>query len=216
MKKLYHKGTVHPSPPLISDQLSLLPAAILTLAAALSPEDREVLSYLISCSSSTFSGYSRRKTAAETDHSPSFSCSCFCCYTGYWVRWDESPNRQLIHEIIDAYEDSLAQKGNKSKKNGKGKKEKRNNKKGCSTTTSTNHTHEHAHSSELKRSELERSPSRDSAESEPVVEIHTNNISGGESCEGVVVEEKGSVRRFMSFVGERIWGAWGHDVCTGC
>ena len=214
MKKLYHKGTVHPSPPLISDQLSFLPAAILTLAAALSPEDREVLSYLISCSSSatstsTFSGNARRKTGAETEHSPSFSCSCFCCYTSYWVRWDESPNHQLIHEIIDAYEDSLSKKGNKGKKNGKGKKEKRNNKKGCSsTTTSSNHTHEHAHSSELKRSELESSPSRESAESEPVVEIHTN-ISGDESCEGVVVEEKGSVRRFMSFVGERIWGAWG-------
>ncbi|KAG5086746.1 hypothetical protein JHK82_054143 [Glycine max] len=60
MKKLYHKGTVHPSPPLISDQFSFLSAAILTLVEALSPEDREVLSYLISHSSSTFSGKENR------------------------------------------------------------------------------------------------------------------------------------------------------------
>ncbi|KAJ6737888.1 F12F1.11-RELATED [Salix koriyanagi] len=50
MKKLYCKGTVHPSTPIISDHLSFLPVTILTLAAALSPEDREVLAYLISCS----------------------------------------------------------------------------------------------------------------------------------------------------------------------
>jgi len=33
---------------------------------------------------------------------------------------------------------------------------------------------------------------------------------GGEGCEAVaIVEEKGSVRRFVSFIGERIWGGWG-------
>ncbi|KAK7412710.1 hypothetical protein VNO78_04273 [Psophocarpus tetragonolobus] len=206
MKKLYHKGTVHPSPPLISDQLAFLPAAILTLAAALSPEDKEVLSYLISCSSAAANP--RRKTDAETNHSPAFSCSCFGCYTSYWVRWDESPNRQLIHEIIDAYEDSLAQNGNKGKKNGKGKKEKRNNKKGCSSSSnSSSSSSKQAHSSELKRPDLVSSPSRDSGESEPVVESNMD-CSGGDG-EGVAVEEKGSVRRFMSFVGERIWGPWG-------
>ncbi|CAJ1962606.1 unnamed protein product [Sphenostylis stenocarpa] len=204
MKKLYHKGTVHPSPPLISDHLAFLPAAILTLAAALSPDDREVLSYLISSSSaSTFSANPRRKSAAETAHSPAFSCSCFGCYTSYWVRWDESPNRQLIHEIIDAYEDSLAQIGKKGKKNGKGKKEKRNHKKTCSSS-------KHAHSSELKRSEVASSPSRDSSELEAVVEGNViTGSGGGEGCEGGAVEEKGSVRRFVSFIGERIWGPWG-------
>ncbi|XP_047163298.1 uncharacterized protein LOC124832987 [Vigna umbellata] len=210
MKKLYHKGTVHPSPPIISDHLAFLPAAILTLATALSPDDREVLSYLISCSSaaasSTFSANPRRKSAAETAHSPAFNCSCFGCYTSYWVRWDESPNRQLIHEIIDAYEDSLAQIGNKGKKNGKGKKEKRNQRKAGSSSSSSS---KHAHSSELKRSELVSLASlatHDSAELEAVVE---GNGGGDEGCEGVAVEEKGSVRRFVSFIGERIWGGWG-------
>lgn len=196
MKKLYHKGTVHPSPPLISDQLSFLPATILTLATALSPEDREILAYLLSCSSAAaFSAHPRRNAAAEPDHSPLFICSCFGCYTSYWVRWDESPNRQLIHEIIDAFEDSLAQRNNNKIK---GKKEKRN-KKGCNKQNHNNHL------SELKRSEL---PSDDSAELVSVVESNTGG-GGGEVV--AVVEEKGSVRRFMSFVGERIWGAWAHE-----
>ncbi|KAF8414172.1 hypothetical protein HHK36_002171 [Tetracentron sinense] len=129
MKKLYRKGKVHPSLPLISDHLALLPATILTLTAALSPEDREVLAYLISCSSSSgsFSG-DRRNTqksgvggsGSGSDHPPLFHCNCFRCYMSYWVRWDSSPNRQLIHEIIDAFEDGLLQK-----KNSKNKKERR-------------------------------------------------------------------------------------------
>ncbi|KAK7303365.1 hypothetical protein RJT34_14269 [Clitoria ternatea] len=203
MKKLYHKATVHPSPPLISDQLSFLPAAILTLAAALSPEDREVLAYLISCSSSpaasNFSGNPRRN-AVETDHAPLFSCNCFGCYTSYWVRWDESPNRQLIHEIIDAFEDWLAQRNNNNKGNkNKGKKEKRN-KKGSSNN-------KQKHSGELKRSEITSSVSHDSGELESVGE---SSGSGENKPNDVAVdEEKGPVRRFVSFIGERIWGAWG-------
>ncbi|XP_061340813.1 uncharacterized protein LOC133287260 [Gastrolobium bilobum] len=210
MKKLYHKATVHPSPPVISDQLSFLPATILTLAAALSPEDREVLAYLIFCSSAAtppafanFSGNSRRganksavaKGSVDGDHSPLFNCSCFNCYTSYWVRWDESPNRQLIHEIIDAFEDWLAQ-SNKGGKKGNGKKEKRN-KKGSNKN-----------SGELKRAELMSSAS---SESESVGESSTSDGGGGGEGggDGVVAEEKGSVRRFMSFVGERIWGGWG-------
>ncbi|KAL0669619.1 hypothetical protein Bca4012_032323 [Brassica carinata] len=34
-------------------------------------------------------------------------------YRIYWIRWDSSPNRKLIHEIIDAFEDSLAMKKRK-------------------------------------------------------------------------------------------------------
>ncbi|KAA8526560.1 hypothetical protein F0562_008237 [Nyssa sinensis] len=121
MKKLYSKGKVHPSLPAIADHLSLLPATILTLTVALSPEDKQVLAYLISCSgtSNNFSGH--RKTAHKSglhggggggDHPPQFHCNCFRCYMSYWVRWDTSPNRQLIHEILDAYEEGLFQKKN--------------------------------------------------------------------------------------------------------
>ncbi|CBI33235.3 unnamed protein product, partial [Vitis vinifera] len=122
MKKLYRKGTVHPSPPpVISDQhLAFLPSAILTLAAALSPEDREVLAYLLSCSGTYTSGNRKTTTQKSGDHPPLFNCNCFRCYTSYWVKWDSSPNRQLIHEIIDAVEDGLVQS-----KNPKSRKERR-------------------------------------------------------------------------------------------
>ncbi|KAF8391616.1 hypothetical protein HHK36_023922 [Tetracentron sinense] len=127
MKKLYRKGKVHPSPPLISDHLAFLPATILTLTVTLSPEDREVLAYLISCSGSSgsFPGDRRNTQKSKSvggvgDHPPMFRCNCFRCYMSYWVRWDSSPNRQVIHEIIDAFEDGLLQK-----KNTKNRKERR-------------------------------------------------------------------------------------------
>ncbi|OIV91834.1 hypothetical protein TanjilG_17826 [Lupinus angustifolius] len=207
MKKLYRKGSVHPSPPIITDHLSFLPAAILTLAAALSPEDREVLAYLISCSSNNnFSGNSRRSTTSNKnsnnnsntavavgDHAPLFNCSCFRCYTSYWVRWDSSPNRQLIHEIIDAFEEWLAQQNNSNNIKGckNGKKEKRNNKKGLNNNKKQ---------TELNRVEL---VSDVSSELESVEE--SNDTESGNK---VADEEKGSVRRFVSFIGEKIWGGW--------
>ncbi|XP_059663105.1 uncharacterized protein LOC132308858 [Cornus florida] len=200
MKKLYHKGAVHPSPPLISDHLAFLPATILTLTAVLSPEDREVLAYLISCSSSNFSGNQKntQKTTATGggrggggDHPPSFNCSCFRCYTSYWVRWDSSPNRQVIHEIIDAFEDGLVQ--GKKERN---RRERR--KRGCNGPD------------ELKRSELMSSGKGKFTESESV-DKGGGGGGGGEGCgddEGEEGFEKGSVRKFVSFIGERIWSVW--------
>lgn len=202
MKKLYRKGTVHPSPPIISDHLAFLPATILTLTVALSPEEKEVLAYLISCSSSS-NGNPRRTTKAVVDHPPVFHCSCFRCYTNYWVRWDNSPNNQLIHEIIDAFEDSLAQTSKRKDKRYK----KGSNKK----------------SPELKRSEVAISSmdnasvsSSSSAELESASSSSSSTFSDyNTSCgdddvgKGIEDEEKGSVRRFVSFIGERIWSAWG-------
>ncbi|PIA38152.1 hypothetical protein AQUCO_02800062v1 [Aquilegia coerulea] len=137
MKKLYKKGKVHPSPPLISDHLAFLPATILTLTVALSPQDREVLAYLLlSCSTSpttNFSTSNNKKNSHKNinknnsngvgrEHPPLFYCNCFRCYTSYWVRWDSSPNRQLIHDIIDAFEDELSQKKKKNNKKERKKK----------------------------------------------------------------------------------------------
>ncbi|MED6195238.1 hypothetical protein PIB30_036026 [Stylosanthes scabra] len=202
MKKLYRKGTVHPSPPIVSDRLSFLPATILTLTVALSPQEREVLAYLLSCPSSSNLNTRRttsQKVAVEGDHPALFNCSCFRCYMSYWARWDSSPNNQRIHEIIDAYEDWLAHttKPPKSKK-----KDKRSKKL----------------SSNTKHEEVAGSPHVVSDESmEPVGE---SSKSGGSGCGGDEVgsggdeggsEEKGSVRRFVSFIGEKIWGGWGQD-----
>jgi hypothetical protein len=94
----------------------------------------------------------------------------------YWIRWNSSPNHKLIHKIIDDFEDFLSQTANKRKK--KNKKSSNSNRK----------------SSESNRSELES-----------VVQSNSSNIIDSVEVEN---EEKGglSLRKFASFIGERIWG----------
>ncbi|XWS18143.1 hypothetical protein CRYUN_Cryun32bG0016800 [Craigia yunnanensis] len=205
MKKLYRRGTVHPSPPITTDHLSFLPATILTLAVALSPEDREVLAYLISCSNNDFGNFSsnrkntqknpakRSSSSSSHDHLPLFTCDCFRCYMSYWVRWDSSPNRQLIHEIIDAFEDGLAQN-----KNTKSKKDRK--KKGGAADGSGG----------LKRPDLSLRKD-DSTELKSVEESSCSSSGGDEVCgdDGEEGTDKGSVRMFVNYIGERIWNVWG-------
>ncbi|RYR12016.1 hypothetical protein Ahy_B04g069531 [Arachis hypogaea] len=202
MKKLYRKGTVHPSPPIISDQLSFLPATILTLTAALTPEDREVLAYLISCSSS--SNNPRRTTTTTTsrsssasgggDHAPVFSCNCFRCYMSYWVRWDSSPNRQLIHEIIDAFEEWLAQKGGKKHHNNGGRKDKRN-KRGSNSNKMQQSGELLNRNGSVPSSESTESSSSTDLESVVVaVAVENSSNHSDEDGERVEEDEKGSVR----------------------
>ncbi|XP_010249080.1 PREDICTED: uncharacterized protein LOC104591767 [Nelumbo nucifera] len=141
MKNLYHKskGKVFPSPSSYSPSdcspsrdalsvLNLLPAAILALASVLSLEDREVLAYMITRSiktthpSSLIEEKNKCKKPNNIHHNPPlFDCGCFDCYTSYWFRWDSSPNRELIHQAIEAFEDHLTN-GENLKKNGRGKK----------------------------------------------------------------------------------------------
>lgn len=195
MKKLCTKGKIHPSSPPanISDHLSLLPPTILTLAVALPPQDRQVLAYLISCSgysSNNFSGHHKgrpkRDVSAGGDHPPEFACSCFRCYMSYWVRWDNSPNREIIHEILDAYEEGLLQNKNYNYvKNRKGRRKRNSN---------SNPSADAERKGELKENKL--------------VEV---------SFQGDVEEMRGeeelgkgsSVRKIVSFLGERVWGVWG-------
>ncbi|XP_057765009.1 uncharacterized protein LOC130985862 [Salvia miltiorrhiza] len=188
MKKLYRKSTVHPTPSVVSEHLlSFLPAAILSLTVALSPADREVLAYLISCSSSG----SQRKKIGGDDHAACFNCNCFRCYMSYWAKWDSSPNRQLIHEVIDAFEDTLL----KETKRDKNKKERR------------------------KAKTVKVGVLNEPINSEPTLTAvdfgFGESNTAAESArreEDVITEEefdKGSVRRFVSFLGERIWSVWG-------
>lgn len=44
----------------------------------------------------------------SNSHRPLFACDCFDCYTSFWFRWDSSPNRELIHQAIEAFEDHLS------------------------------------------------------------------------------------------------------------
>lgn len=135
--KIKNKGKVHPSPSSSASHSScaasggvlsvmrLLPAAILALSSALSPEDREVLAYMITrCLDTTApaAAVDGRKKPQPTKRvaSPSFDCDCFDCYRSYWHRWDSSPNRELIHQAIEAFEDHLASGELSKNKNGGG------------------------------------------------------------------------------------------------
>ncbi|WCJ20125.1 hypothetical protein M5689_002381 [Euphorbia peplus] len=175
MKKLGRKGTVHPSSAstIISDHLSmLLPAAILTLTAALSSQDKEVLAYLVSSSNKP-----QKYSSTTHEHPSSFKCDCFRCYMSYWIRWDTSPNRQLIHEIIDAYElDAAASLGMLQPK--KNKKD---------------------HGRRRKRQLASF------AHDKPVQEISCSSRGCGEEVPAAAAGG-GSLRRFMTFFGERIRG----------
>ncbi|MBA0586137.1 hypothetical protein Gorai_016890, partial [Gossypium raimondii] len=124
--------------------LNLLPAAILVVASVLSLEDRQVLAYMITRSLKTTttnpSLISPKKrsskkhpppSAARPSHQPpDFDCDCFDCYTTYWLRWDSSPNRELIHQVIEAFEDHLSsgESHKPSKKNARLKRRAANTK----------------------------------------------------------------------------------------
>ncbi|KAJ7967762.1 putative Protein F12F1.11 [Quillaja saponaria] len=190
-------------------------------------KDREVLAYLIFCSSSNtpfnnFSGNPRRSNNKNVvvkviggggcaDHPPLFNCNCFRCYMSYWVRWDESPNRQLIHEIIDAFEDWLAQsnKGGAAGKNSNSRKDRRN-KRGSHTNASNTPVLVSSGKDELSESKSVGESSNSSG---------GGGGGGGGGCSvsdgggavgdcGGEGEEKGSVRKLVNFIGERIWGVW--------
>lgn len=101
----------------------------------------------------------------------------------YWVRWNNSPNREIIHEIIDAYEEGLVKKKGGNDSNGlKSKKGKRRGSYNSSPCGSEE-------KGKLKESE--------EAESTFQAEVDGN------------LEKESSVKKIVSFVGGRIWGVWG-------
>ncbi|KAJ0053401.1 hypothetical protein Pint_01932 [Pistacia integerrima] len=196
MKKLNRKGKVHPSP---APHLTLLPATILTLAATLSPEDKQVLAYLLSCSGCTnaTTADNFNKTAQKSsvrvdggggDHVPIFECNCFRCYMSFWARWDTSPNRQLIHEIIEAYEEGLVKekKTLKKKKRGNSRKKVSDESKDGGSSV-----------------EMSCGCGADAAAASEDLDL----VGGGEDGDKVDLE-KGSLRKIVSFLGERILGFW--------
>ncbi|XP_050383401.1 uncharacterized protein LOC126800161 [Argentina anserina] len=201
MKKLYNKkGKVHPSPPPSTpDAFALLPATILTLTTALSFQDREVLAYLISYtnnnninssssnnSTNIYTITAKDAHTAGNDHTdaPMSQCDCFRCYTSFWARWDASPNRQLIHEIIEAYEEKLAE--NKKRRNPKVKKVKKKK-----------------IEEEKKGSFDNLTAMKEQSSTNPEVDVESCDADE-EGCE-VEIEKGSSMRsRLVSF----IWGVW--------
>ncbi|CAN7114113.1 unnamed protein product, partial [Brassica rapa subsp. narinosa] len=134
MKK---KGKVHPSPPSSSSSrylnedeslsvLRLLPATILVLVSVLSTQDREVLAYLITRGNCGRTSTSKKNKSSKNHHKPPvFDCECFDCYTSYWFRWDSSPNRELIHEVIEAFENHQGENSVSRSKSKRGKKKEK-------------------------------------------------------------------------------------------
>ncbi|GAB4828583.1 hypothetical protein Ancab_018243 [Ancistrocladus abbreviatus] len=119
MKINKNMGKVHPSPSssvssssTTKDSISalrLLPAAILALISVLSLEDKEAtanLSFLLK--GNTRKCRKGKKQLSPPHKPPLFGYGCFDCYTSYWIRWDSSPNRELIHQAIEAFEEHLA------------------------------------------------------------------------------------------------------------
>ncbi|KAL2932246.1 hypothetical protein RDABS01_037656 [Bienertia sinuspersici] len=230
MKKLYRKGQVHPSPSpstspsISSDQFSLnfLPATILTLVASLSSEDKQVLAYLLSCSSNTPFDYDPSKSSSKKhphnlnnsnnkisnnnqQHPPSFSCYCFTCYTSYWARWDSSPNRQLIHEIIDAFEDNLLSQ--RKKKQGLSRKEKRKNNSNKRLSLDNNN-HKINDGVNVNVDDNQQNDGvGGSARFDPDLGPVDSVEEDGENPCDETGEKQGSVRKIVNFIGERIWGS---------
>lgn len=101
----------------------------------------------------------------------------------YWVKWDASPNRQVIHQILDEYEEGLLNK----KKKMKVKKERRKR------------VVESESESKCDSGELGSVEVNSGVEDDDHVEV----VESGEFY------EKGAVRKLVSFIGERIWGVWG-------
>ncbi|XWS36737.1 hypothetical protein CRYUN_Cryun20dG0111400 [Craigia yunnanensis] len=195
MKKLYRKDRVHPSSssPTIADHLSLLPATILSLTAALSLQDKQVLAYLISCCSSS-PGHQESTSKSRIDlsgdnkeHDPTFQCNCFRCYMCFWALWDSSPNRQLIHEIIEAYEEGLFQEKKQVKKNKKGRRKR-------------------VSMHDSKYGNDQGSSGKESVNLNEQLELVQMNCQSGE--QGEVESEKGSIRKIVSFIRDSIWGVW--------
>lgn len=102
----------------------------------------------------------------------------------FWARWDASPSRELIHEIIEAYEEELHKK-KKKRSASKIKKDRR------------------------KRACDDQSEGGDQGSGDQGLMVRDDSISVDEREGGDEVGmEKGSVRKIVSFIGERIWGVW--------
>lgn len=120
------------------------------------------------------------------------------------MRWDTSPNRQLIHHIIDAYEDGHY----------------------IGTTTTTTTTLDH-HKGRTKKERKKRKGNFGNEKKKLVNTIDVKNennsvdkikneelgeediVNGDEMKEAAVLEKGYSVQKIVNFIGQRIWGIWG-------
>ncbi|CAN0929199.1 hypothetical protein LINGRAHAP2_LOCUS36931 [Linum grandiflorum] len=225
--------------------LKLLPTAILALATVLSLDDREVLAYMITMSlkstSSSSAAVPNKKpakksaaTASNPPHkAPMFGCDCFDCYTSYWFRWDSSPNRELIHQAIEAFEEHLLSSEQQKSSSGSKKKKIRDKKEKTqlqlqllplppppSPPPAASDEAEAASSSPLQQISI--SPTQMAVEPE-IHEVEEKEVAlaspavrdcGGGSGGGV--GRKGIVRKVLpdvlGLLNSRLWSLWGPNL----
>ncbi|KAF7839648.1 uncharacterized protein G2W53_008130 [Senna tora] len=238
--KIKNKGKVYPSPSScdgnILSVLKLLPAAILTLASALPLEDREVLAYMItrSIDSSVVILAAKKKPSKKPlphthTSAPLFDCDCFDCYTSYWYRWDSSPNRKLIDQVMDAFEDHLTSGENAKKNAARGKKKER------TTRPRVNPALDMEISSRVVKSldneaNLSVSPEQpDNASADAQPEAEKTEVANAAAAAAVAVEEvvlvvptsaastnRGLARKVlpdvMGLLNSRLWNLWSPNV----
>lgn len=108
----------------------------------------------------------------------------------YWARWDSSPNRQLIHEIIDAFEDGLAEKRPTKRK----KDRKTKDSKSLADKTPPF----------VERSDVDELGAAEAAE------VSSGDGDAGEigDEDGDVAPDKGTLRNLLGSIGEKILGVW--------
>lgn len=185
MKKLKGANRVHPSPPATSRHLSsLLPSAIMSLAASLSPEEQEVLAYLLSASAGDRWAHPPHDRKRQKTHRADLACGCFSCYKSFWARWDSSPNRHVIHLIIDKVEEEQQEPEEK-----------------------VDPFHPRGRNRRRRTGRKKTATDEDRKE---ILQPDSGHVDGDDDEVDVEAEEEGksSVRRFVSFIGERVWGVW--------
>lgn len=223
MKKLYQGGKgrrVHPAPADAAAAVAL-PAAVLALASALTAEEQEVLAYLLSCGGAAAGGRPRRR---QGPHPPEMGCACFGCYKSFWARWDASPNRHLIHRIIDAVEEGGGGLGGGPPRRPP-RRRRRGGRRGGDGDAADDDAAETGPA-------VDHLPGCDGGAGMGVgMDHHGEEEEGGSSMDGdgygdgddasVVSEgdcsigdgldggaEKSTVGRLVRFIGEKVWGAW--------
>lgn len=136
-----------------------------------------------------------------------FECGCFDCYTRFWYRWDSSPNRDLIHQVIEAFEDNF-----------KAASSFRKNKKDKVSVNPLLLQSEQSQCSEI----LMVAKNRDGCEPESEENVQTGNpdlevvvVAVASSTTGVRLSHKGLglarkvLPNVVSLFNSRLWSLWG-------
>lgn len=230
MKKLYQgKGRrVHPAPAPAPDAstvaLAMLPATLLALVAALTAEEQEVLAYLLSGGAGGAAGGAGggRRRRLNGPHQPEMGCGCFGCYKSFWARWDASPNRHLIHTIIDAVEEGAgggppgaagpggaARRGHRRRRRGRGGP--------CAVDSAAEEDRDAAEAQPgCAENHLQLQPccASEDGDYEGDEDDGADSVYGGEEamtddsdCASAAAE-KSAVGKLVRFIGEKVWAAW--------